>query len=120
MFPELKEIYSREIFTELDKYYPEDEDFFELELTLVVGVKGQDGGDIFYLNVCSPRWMSLLYKNQEKLPRQGYLVIEKYDIFNIKKAINEKLATISGSNWLEIAKKINLFAIWEFDNYKDK
>lgn len=86
MFPELKEIYSREIFTELDKYYPKNEDFFELELILIVGIKGQEGGDCFYLNICSPKWINLLYETQGKLPSQGYLVVEKYDILNIKKS----------------------------------
>lgn len=119
IFPELKEIYSREIFVDMDKYIPEYEDFFEIELTLIIGIRGQDGGDIFYLNVCSPKWISELYKEQDYLSKRGYLVIEKYDFFHIKEVINKRLHFIFGSNWIEIVNKINLFAIWEFDNYQD-
>lgn len=119
MFPELKEIYSRDIFVDMYEYVPEDEDFFEIELTLIIGVKGQDGGDIFYINVCSPKWISKLRENQDYLSKKGYIIIDKYDFSHIKRIIDNKLSDISGYSWTDIVHKINFFAIWEFDDYRD-
>lgn len=117
--PELKEIYSRDIFVGLHEYIPENKYFFEIDLILVIGVKGENGGDIFYLTVCSSSSISEVSKNCHFLSKDGYLIVDEYDFFNIKKIIEDYLSTIAENNWEDVAKRINCFAKWEFDNYQN-
>lgn len=87
LIPDLKEIYSRDIFISLDEYTPENKYLFEIDLILVIGIKGKDGGDIFYLTVCSNAWIDEVNRNCHFSSKDGYLIVDEYDFFNIKKSL---------------------------------
>lgn len=111
----LKQIHAADADIVLTKYQPEDPDFFDLDLCLLIGVSDKEGADIFYLTICTPKWFD---EQNFKAPVRGYLLVDCFNLDQIKTKIQHCIEQASGNSWHEIANQINQFAIWEFDNYQ--
>ncbi|UOP04173.1 immunity 8 family protein [Conchiformibius kuhniae] len=116
MKPVLKSLDCAEIVQNLAAYRPPEPDNFMLYLALSVGADDGDAADLFYLSVCTPKWLSAHHRGT--LFAKAWLIVECYDFQEIKQAIQKLLNSINGDNWHEIAGKLNRYTDWEFEDYR--
>ena len=113
----VKSIMSPDI-PDFKNYYPGDEMSFSFLVQLVVGVEGKDGGDVFSVEVCTPKWLLDNYKENDIIFPRGKVIVLKYDIEKILERITTYCESSTGKTWAEIANRISRFALWEFEDYR--
>lgn len=57
MRAELKEIDFISADVDLESYRPKNFESFNFDLELTIGIEGKDGGDLFQMTVCTPKWL---------------------------------------------------------------
>ncbi|MBL8508123.1 MAG: immunity 8 family protein [Chitinimonas sp.] len=118
MKAKIKEIYSLEIPSSIEDYWPSDELNFGLSIRLIVGPDEADGGESFDLLVCTPDWIKNQYADEGGVWGHHMLIVFEYDWKFIKEKIELFAAGCSGRDWPELARKLSLVAAWEFEDYQ--
>ena len=116
MRAQLKEISSPD--EDLDTYAPSNSSDFGILLELVIGQEDSVGGDIFQLMVCSPDWIQRQYRNERMVWGRHLLIVFEFDLRSIKASIERQISDCAGSDWAEVATRLNRFAAWEFEDYR--
>ena len=84
----------------------------------MIGLEGQDGADLFGMQVCTPDWLRSHKSSSEILFGRHLLIVFEFD----KKRLEQKIAKYCdgtfGDNWQEIANKLSQIGLWEFEGYK--
>lgn len=117
MKAEVKSITSPDI-DDFKNYFPENEISFAFLVQIVIGIKGQNGGDMFNIEVCTPTWLLENYNSYDIIFCRHKLIVFEYSIEAILKRITEYCESFEGNEWDEIANKISTIALWEFEDYK--
>lgn len=86
---------------ELDKFYPEDERIFSLQLLLRIGCENSAGADNFDIRVCTPEWLCKHHWLPELM--RHTLLVRKYDLNEITKTITDYIDQCEGNDWMELA-----------------
>jgi hypothetical protein len=120
MVPQIKSTEITEV-PNLDpqSFDPEDPEDFCCTFGLTIGPMHSDGGEQFYLSVCSPRWMARECEKGGFFWGRNHLVVPRYDLARIQELIGKFVETCSGDSWREVAGKLGRVASWEFDNYRE-
>ena len=92
---------------------PADIDYW---LCLHIGVAGEPGADLFYVNVLSETAATLV--DADELALRKKIVIQDYSWSAVVDAIQEILQQSNGASWGEIAVKLSRRFDWEFENYR--
>ena len=105
--------------------YPTD---FCVIVDMYIASKKMDGGDIFTLEVCSPKW----FENNVLRPPvvdpthdqqhnavfgRHILFIEEFDFEEIKSAVTEITAKAKGEDWNEVALYLSRYFFWEYEDW---
>jgi hypothetical protein len=117
MVSEVKGIMSTEIF-DLENYRPDDYESFSFLLAITVGLQGETGADLFYVDVCTPKW---LLDNQyyDVISGKGKIIVFRCDMKFILARVRALFEGCSGKDWNEIATKLSKIGDWEFENYRE-
>lgn len=116
MTSEVKGMMSTEIF-DLDNYRPDDYESFSFLISVTVGVKDVAGGDIFDIDVCSPKWL-LQNQSDDFFVGSGSLIVFTCDMRKIISKVRALFDGCEGNDWSEIAIKLSRIGRWEFENYR--
>jgi hypothetical protein len=116
MVSEVKNIMSTEVF-DLENYRPDDYESFSFLVTVRVGPKGEDGSDIFYLDICTPKWL-LDNQYDDFVIGKGKLIVFRCDMKIILSRIRGLFDGCVGKDWNEIAIKLSRIGLWEFEDYR--
>lgn len=108
----------------LSAHKPKDLEHFNLYVVLTVGGSNTEDRNLFDLQICSSKWFKSS-KNEDissiPLWKNKMLIVDKFDEFEIKSLIINKLDEIyklSPDIGIEgQLEKFNSYARWEFDNY---
>lgn len=117
MKAEVKSITSPDI-VNFTNYFPEDETTFAFLMQIIVGIKGEKGGDSFNIEVCTPKWLLENNNSDDIIFGRHKLIVFEYNIERIIKLITKHCESCEGNNWEEIANKIARIALWEFEDYQ--
>ncbi len=115
MRAQLKELLITDI--DISSYWPEVEDNFEFYVQAIIGVEGEEGGDTFGFQVCTPKWLISNHDVSDVIFPRNMIIVFEYDLEQIERKISLKCEKISGKDWLEIAQQLNKIGSWEFENY---
>ncbi len=115
MRAELKELLITDI--DVSSFWPEVEDDFGFYIQAIIGVEGEDGGDSFGFQICTPKWLISNHDTFDAIFPRNMIIVFEYDIENIKKKIAARCEKCFGRNWLEIANELSKIGSWEFENY---
>lgn len=103
-----------------EEYCPEDGEYFGLWVTITIGPDDEEGGHLYQMLVCTPKWL-----RNEFLPQHGgcawgrhMLIISHYDRELIKSEIKHYVENCTGDNFWEMAQKVARVAFWEFEDYQ--
>ncbi len=121
MQAELKRLHSLDIDVpdgDLRNYAPADPYCFSVYVEAEIGPRGERGEEVFGFTVCSPRLLV------EHPPHKGLwfarlLVMTRWDYIVVERAINDLCRRTEGPDWLSIARKLNCYAYWEFEDYHE-
>jgi hypothetical protein len=117
MLSEVKSIMSTKIF-DLENYRPDDYENFSFLLAVTVGEKGKTGGDLFYIDVCTPKWL-LDNQHDDVILGKGKLIVFRFDMKRILARIRDIFEGCSGKDWNEISIKLSRIGNWEFEDYRE-
>jgi hypothetical protein len=117
MISEVKSLMSTEVY-DLENYRPDDYQSFCFTVTVSVGIKGEDGADMFNVNVCTPKWLLENYSKEEMLLGRHKLIVFYCDMPMILRRIRKLFDNCVGDNWAEIALKLSRVGHWEFEDYR--
>ena len=117
MISEVKNIMSTEVF-DLENYRPDDYESFSFLVTIRVGPKGENSSDIFYLDICTPKWL-LNNLNSDFFLGKGTLIVFRCDMKMILAKIRGLFEGCNGKDWNEIAIKLSRIGNWEFEDYRE-
>jgi Immunity protein 8 len=116
MVSDVKNIMSTEVY-DLENYRPDDYESFSFLVTVRVGPKGEDSSDIFYLDICTPKWL-LDNRYEDFVVGKGKLIVFRCDMKMILARIKSLFENCSGEDWNEIAIKLSRIGNWEFEDYQ--
>ena len=97
------------------KFTPEDPEYFGCTVGLTIGPSDSDGGELFYLTVCSPRWIAKACEKDGFLWGRHHLIVPEYNLKAITEIITKFVERCQGDSWKEVAAKLNRIASWEFE-----
>jgi hypothetical protein len=98
-------------------YLPEDPDDFECTFGLTIGPSDSDGGELFYLAVCTPESPARTGEGGQFVWGRHRLIVPHHDLDEITRTIAKFVESCSGESWPEVALKVSRLANWEFEDY---
>lgn len=109
-----------DFFISPEEYVPNDRFTFNIGFTFDIGITGQDGSNIFNVNIsnkCHQKEEIYFYKDISF--RYGCIQMEYYDYEKIIKAIKKYIDNINVNNWDDIVNELRKVFKWEFENYSN-
>jgi hypothetical protein len=100
-------------------YTPADLEDFGCTFGLTIGPSGSEGGDLFYLSVCTPKWSARACEKDGFLWGRHHLLVPHYDLTAITQTITRFVENCSGPSWKDVALKLSRLASWEFEDYEE-
>ncbi len=113
-------IYSADV--EIETYEP-DNDNFCFELTVEVGVVGEDGSSNFSTRVCALRTIQNELQYNGIVSVEKSIILQEYRYEILKNYIDNvvfKANIYSPKSWSELARKLSDLGRWEFEGYNIK
>jgi hypothetical protein len=102
----------------INAYVPEDPTDFSCTLGLTIGAASENGGEQFYLTVCSPKWLARACEKDGFIWGRHRLIVPEYNLKSITAVVTKFVERRSGESWKEVAEKLSRFASWEFEGYQ--
>lgn len=112
--PEIKGLVSLDL--EYGKL-PIDPENCAVAIEVGIGVRGQEGADIFSFTAVTPNYLIGDAEGGIRWGR-GYLILPYFAWTDVERAISKLLERCKGDTWQEISTQLNKEMHWEFDNYQ--
>ena len=100
-----------------DSFTPDDKADFVCTFGLTIGPAGSDGGELFYITVCSPTRLEQLCERDGFVWGRHRLIVPYFDFDKIRSIMTKFVSNCGGETWQEIAPKIARLGAWEFEDY---
>jgi hypothetical protein len=117
MKAEIKYLNSPDIY-DLELYIPKEKDNFGFLLELEIGILNKEGGDLFNVMVCTPKWFSENYKSVKIIFGLHFIFMFEYEYTILYNMILNYINNIEEETWDGIALKLSYLGKWEFEDYK--
>lgn len=102
----------------LEEYQPAEPDLFAVFVEFEIGPSEGEGADLFGLTVCSPRWILERQRSKGFEFVQATLVVDRWDLDLVVRAVCDLCARSAGSDWAAIAASLSRLLRWEFADYR--
>jgi len=99
-------------------YWPDEEDDFGYYVQATIGLEGEDAGDVFGFQVCTPKWISRELLTDGSIFARHMLIVAEYDYQAVYKLISALCERTMGTDWQDIALKLGRYGYWEFEDYR--
>lgn len=85
-----------------------------------IGVRGEDGADIFHAYVCTPDWIRKRVDAETVFWPRGHLIVRRLDLEHVRAVLEALARQFAGSrDWEQFAERVNRYLCWEFEDYND-
>ncbi|AVQ05371.1 TPA: hypothetical protein HH295_21305 [Xanthomonas vasicola pv. zeae] len=100
---------------DVKKDQPDDPKCFSEELRAVIGPENFEGGDNFFIDVCTPEWI----KERHYGLKWGrfMLIVDRYSYEEIYKFLEQYVSSFEEDSWNKLAIKLSRVMSWEFEDY---
>lgn len=102
---------------DLATFKPDDPQKFGFLLEATIGPAGQEGGELFQLEVYTPEWIEEHSAQRACIWGRHVLIVFRYDLDEILRSLNEKIAECAGTDWHSTAVRLSRYLGWEFEDY---
>ena len=99
-------------------YTPDDFEDFRCTFGLTVGPADSAGSELFYLTVCTPRWLARASEKDGFVWGQHHLIVPEYNLKRITEIVTNFVERCSGDSWAEVGTKLARIASWEYEDYR--
>ena len=100
----------------IEAWQPADPAHVDYWLCLHIGPAGQQGAELFYVNILSE--VAARQLDTGEFAKRRKIVLKDYSWSAVMHAIDDILRQVEGSSWSEITRKLNQKFDWEFENYR--
>jgi hypothetical protein len=101
----------------LEVFRPDDPEDFNVEVRALIGPSDQDGEESFDITVCTPLSLIAELELRDHAFIRRRLLVSNWAPKLVEEALRNRVTTITGDSWEEVANKLCEFAAWEFENY---
>jgi hypothetical protein len=101
----------------IETWQPADPTQVDYWLCLHIGPDGQQGAEMFCVNVLSEAAARQL--DAGELAQRKKIVVRDYSWSAVIRAVDDILQQIEGASWSEVAQKLSQTFDWEFENYRE-
>jgi hypothetical protein len=98
-------------------FKPDDPEDFVCTFGLTIGPTGSDGGELFYITVCTPKRLEKLCERDGFIWGRHHLIVPHFDLQRILSIFTRFVSVCSGQTWNEIGSKLARLGSWEFEDY---
>ena len=105
---------------DLSTYTPIDPESFSFPLFVTVGTEFAEGEDLFYIQVCTPKWILENHCREDVIIGRHYLIVMEYDYARIIQTITAFCSQWEASTWPELAEKLGRLGQWEFEDHQEQ
>lgn len=114
---ELKYIRSSDF--EVDTVMPDDPEDCSLWIEAGIGTPGDEGGDIFQFEVCTPAWLAREARGNGGVTMGRYrIIVSRWDYHVVRMALDRLCRDTTGKDWEQVATKLARFGLWQFSDYQ--
>ena len=99
------------------KFKPDDPENFSCTFGLTIGPTDGEGGEQFYITVCTPERLADECRENGFVWGRHRLIVPYFDLEKIYAIITKFVNNCSGTSWHEIATKLARLGAWEFEDY---
>jgi hypothetical protein len=92
---------------------------FALSVGASIGPDDGPGIELFYFEVCSPRWIEVNASEKGFEFMHSYLVLNRWSSDLVQRAIGDLCRRTEGADWREVAVKLSRYGSWEFEDYRE-
>ncbi len=108
-----------DFFISPEKYEPIDRFTFHIGFTFEIGISGQDGSNVFNVNISKCHQKEEVYFYKDISFRYGCIQMKYYDYEKIMNAIKKYIDNINVNDWDDIVNELRKVFKWEFENYSN-
>lgn len=112
-----------------DHWFDDPKDFCVIADMQIAG-KEMDGGDLFSLTICSPKWFdnNIIRPQTQHASHdrrscsvfgRHHLFVDEFNEVEIAKTVHELIRSVRGHDWNEVAQKLSRYLRWEFEDYQE-
>ncbi|MCY9591355.1 hypothetical protein PC41400_09025 [Paenibacillus chitinolyticus] len=95
---------------------PQSDDDFVVPAIADIGPRDVDGVDYFYFRIMTPKRMLSILNEDKIMDGRATFIVKEFNLALVEKEINKILEDCIRSTWDEVAKAINRYLNWEYDN----
>ena len=99
-------------------YTPDNYDDSACTFGLTIGPNEGEGGELFYLTVCTPKWLVKGCEKDGFVWGRHHLIVAEYNLKVITAIITRFIERCTGESWQEVALKLSRITNWEFEDYR--
>ena len=107
-----------------------DREVFCALVQILISPAGIEGGEMFALSACSPKWFeenmlwsSPTLRSDESPPRavfgRHYLFQHTFNASEIEERVRRVVSNAEGADWHELALHLSRYFHWEFEDYRE-
>ncbi|EJW16690.1 immunity 8 family protein [Paenibacillus alvei] len=94
----------------------EQKDDFVLPASADIGTADSEGVEYFYFRVMTPKRLLAILDEDKIIDGRATFIVNEFDLTLVEKEINKILEDCIRPTWDEVAKAINRYLDWEYDN----
>jgi len=94
---------------------PSDSEDCSVSIVVEIGLKGQQGADLFYFDVVTPKY---LMRTTETRWGRGCLIMDTFSWSVVEMSVQKLLSHCTQQTWQEVATELGKELYWEFENYQ--
>lgn len=83
----------------------------------MAGPVDEPGEESFDILVCTPRWLTEKYRDDEIISGRHKLIMFNYDYARLAARLEQAVKACAGESWNDVATKLSRFGYWEFEDY---
>lgn len=88
-------------------------------LVFTAGTVGEEGGDLFQVEVCTPAGLAELLQRDGIVAGRHRLFMEHISTAKVEAWVRRRVERMEGETWGEVAEKIARLGYWEFEDYTE-
>ncbi len=100
------------------QFQPDDAEDFICTFGLTIGPTDAEGGELFYVTVCTPKRLEQLCKRDGFVWGRHHLIVPYFDLEKIRGIFVKFVHNCDGAKWDEIGPKLARLGAWEFEDYR--
>jgi hypothetical protein len=120
MHAQLRGIYSPDVADlDLAEFQPPDPECFSLNVGAYIGPSEPPlGEELFQFTVLTAAWFVSHPPPKGFEFLRGTILLTRWHFPTIERAIGDLCLHAEGTTWEEVARKLNQYGLWEFDDYR--